>query len=456
MIYLVPDDTVITRWTKNRPLIWAIECEAERHWHNPNPPSILGPIVSPRHEREITAAMDELALLVSRRIDLVILRRKPDQAFIDYLKSYGLGQGTVYCIEAEDPRKDLSYLILNDKTVMRAISAKKNECGQTGFMFFGATSNGDDLVRRTGVDSVSASSGVTELVNDKCYSSSMDVPLNKVPSFVVHSSDDLVRCAKKMLGLAHKDGNGWILLKEPMGVSGRGIKIIKTEDELSLYTNYLKRRGLNDMNLVVEMYVDKRTDINYQFFVDDLGGIDYYSYKDAILSGQKHIGHYSTGKRDAWLDAMLSDASEKIGRDLSERGYYGVVGVDAIAAKSGQIFPLLEINARLNNSSFQWALDQVLASSYHLLTGQVILQISRKCEFERFRFEVLDKIKRDPNEDVIVMNWATIGRLTDFPATTRLMYAIISDSKHGCLKLQERFEHDVCSKIGCMQMRPNA
>lgn len=438
MLQFSPMAAPIHQWLGSDPIVWVVECEVERHWPRYNPANIVGPAIAPRTERQVIGAMEELALLLARPQDLVILRVAPDPDYLAYLQSYGFAHNAILVLRTEDPCQDICELIGHD-TALLAMLSQHLQHDRLRFFFYGATAAADRLVRETGIPSVSASHDVTCHVNDKCFSAHLTGLPHAVPSHIVHSPAQLQDRVLMLL----RTMSGKILLKDPMGVSGRGIRSIASETELAQYLQYLERRRIAHFTLLVEAFIEKQCDLNYQFFLHRSGRVDYYLYKEALVAGHRHLGHFTPASPDSRVETTCRYASEILGRALANEGYVGVVGVDGLVAQDGTIYPLLEINARLNNSSFQWVLDQVRQWGLSLLASQLAVTLQHRPSFAAFQEQILRALPTGTHDALLIMNWATMSRIQHFPVRTRLLYAVIAPTRDRCRALQQLFEQRV-------------
>ncbi|MBI2344262.1 MAG: ATP-grasp domain-containing protein [Deltaproteobacteria bacterium] len=392
----------------------------------------MGPSVAPRTERQVIAAMEELVLLLARPQDIVILRRAPDSQFLAYLQEYGLARCRMLIVQHDDPTLDICELICRDPPTLAALAAHPLR-NRLRFFFYGATIAADQLVQDTGIPNISASSDVTHRVNDKCFSSRLTGLPHTVPSLIANSPAALYDIATRLLQETH----GKVLLKDPMGVSGRGIRMCASTAELEHYLEYLQRRSINSCTMIVETFIEKRHDLNYQFFLHPSGRVSYYLYKEALVEGCKHLGHFTPAMPDAHIEATCRHAADVIGAALASARYTGLVGVDGLVAQNGTVYPLLEINARLNNSSFQWALDQARHHGLCLLSNQVMFTLQHRPTFSEFHDRVVKALPYRTDEGLMIMNWATVSRLREIPARSRLMYAVFASTRDRCLILQQ-------------------
>lgn len=430
------ENTPLNALCGSSPIIWVIEYEVERHWSAINPGDIMGPQLSPKGDRSVVASMEELALLTSRNQDYLMFRHAPDRSFLNYLQARGLGRGAILTVQQDNPQQDICQLILADSQLMQKLDEIRKHNPDVRFQFYGATSGADLLVRQTGIPSLSADSTVTARVNSKTYSSLLDFGFKRIPYGIARCRDEIRSIAESL--------NSEIILKDPMGVSGKGLKIIHNKSELDLYLKYLERRNLSPKELVIEKYIPKISDYNYQFFVSKSGVTTYYSYKEALLDGQKHLGHFTACPASHEIRSAFDSAAQEIGKKLYREGYFGWVGVDAVLAKDGTLFPLLEINARLNNSSFQWCLDQVGLMEKCLIVSQELVTLAASISFEVMEHELQSmKSKYRNGEDIMIVNWGAMSRLNSFPTKSRIPYAVMAGSHDRCLYLQELFKKAV-------------
>jgi hypothetical protein len=140
-------------------------------------------------------------------------------------------------------------------------------------------------------------------------------------------------------------------------VSGKGLLVVHDKRRLDqlwrLIDRSCERAGHDRVGLVVEEWLDRRLDLNYQFTVDRSGRVRFDVVKEAITADGVHLGHRfpADGYR-----ARLARVASVIGPRLAADGYSGVVGVDAMVDTAGRLYPIVEINARNNMSTYQAAL----------------------------------------------------------------------------------------------------
>lgn len=120
----------------------------------------------------------------------------------------------------------------------------------------------------------------------------------------------------------------------------------------------LNKKNNGKVSFILEKWINKVADINYKLLIDVNGNITYYGAKECIVKDGVHQGHLYPTYITRKLDKELRIIGEKICTQLYKDGYFGVVGIDAIYDQVGTLWPNLEINARLNMSSYQMRIQE--------------------------------------------------------------------------------------------------
>ncbi len=105
--------------------------------------------------------------------------------------------------------------------------------------------------------------------------------------------------------------------------------------------------------MLLESWIEKERDLNYQFLIDRRGNVTFTSVREALVYKGVHLGHKLPVNLTPVQEVELERAYKIIGKQLAESGYYGVVGVDAMIDTKGLLYPCVEINARFNMATYQ-------------------------------------------------------------------------------------------------------
>lgn len=109
---------------------------------------------------------------------------------------------------------------------------------------------------------------------------------------------------------------------------------------------------------MLEQWIDKICDLNYQILIDQSGGVEFLGVKESLVEQGVHQGHLMPSRLSEAQLGVIREAAVRIGEALYRDGYYGIAGMDAILDEDGTIWPNLEINARFNMSTYQLNIQQ--------------------------------------------------------------------------------------------------
>jgi hypothetical protein len=191
-------------------------------------------------------------------------------------------------------------------------------------------------------------------------------------------------------------------------VSGKGMLVCDSEKRAHQLMQLVRRRatrtGDDRIEVVVEVWLPKRFDMNYQITVTRTGSVTLDFVKQAVTDKGVHLGHRMPVALNVTHRIQLEEAAAAIGSALYRHGYWGVAGIDAVLGIDDVLYPVLEINARLNMSSYQGSVTerfqrpgQVGLARYHGL------RLSEQCPFERVQAALGDLLTVDAQGDLVVV-----------------------------------------------------
>ncbi|MFM7447981.1 MAG: hypothetical protein ACKO24_05220 [Leptolyngbyaceae cyanobacterium] len=176
---------------------------------------------------------------------------------------------------------------------------------------------------------------------------------------VVCSASDLQEIGYRLLQ------SSLFLIKDEFGVSGKGNLLIDSSQVLQRIVAYIAKqeREGKRTQFLLEPLLDKQTDFSCQFEIGATG-------KTQILSIQtmQNSGFAFSSIRTAELSfqefldrARYFDWVQAIASELYRVGYWGPVCLDSMILQSGQIVPLVEINARKSMGFINYSTDRFLS-----------------------------------------------------------------------------------------------
>lgn len=434
-----PEQSPLNLLVGSDPVLWSVTFDIERFWQSPNPSHVLGPSLLGASDAATVAAMEENVLCISRPQDLVLVRQRPDDALIEYLSSLGLGQGTVIEV-GNDPgtwSQSIAHLVLQDPILLGRVRNHVSASGHIRIMTYGTTRHEEALAAGLKIDLATSSAAVAEKVNSKAFSRSLNNEqiFNVIPGTVILHSDQFIPAFRDL----HGDRCRPVFVKDPMGVNGKGLKLLSNEGEAEILYGYFQRRGIESLCLVLETQLPKKTDLNSQVVVTKQGDVYPIGCKEAITDNGRHLGHITDKTQRQPFLSPITRAAQYLGQQLAAAGFYGVAGHDVIVTEDDSVYPNVEINARLNQSSFQWALDASDLDCKCFWFGHIDWPKKEITSFSN----ILKALKPDllftaeSCRGVMPINYATLRnfKCAPGPKIPRLYCAIFAENRSECMRI---------------------
>jgi hypothetical protein len=198
-----------------------------------------------------------------------------------------------------------------------------------------------------------------------------------------------------------------------------------------------RRAGDDRVGLVVEEWVAKRADLNYQFTVGRDSRVHVDFVKEALTEGGVHRGHRIPAGLGEGQAAELAEVARLLGGRLARDGYFGVVGVDAMLDPDGGLYPVVEINARHNMSTYQASVQEAfIGSGRTALIRGYPLRLGAPLPYGSLR-RAMAGLMFDParGTGLLINNYATVnaaaaqeGRAPGADFEGRLYGVVVADS----------------------------
>jgi hypothetical protein len=328
------------------PLVFVCNFEAEDHWARGHVglPALATAGLSP-----IVRSMEELGALLAGADDYLVLSRPLDPGYQAYLERLGFELPTVIVPECPAGSGTTTDAVLGSPDTLRRLA----ELGSAGALLapMGTTDAEQKLADGAGLPLTVPDAATFERVNSKIYSRRAveRLGLRPVPG-------DCCETVAEFASVLARAGLP-IVVKDAYGVSGRGLVVLdspaKAARMLAMVQRRARRTGDARLSVVVEAWLPKQKDLNYQVTIAWDGAIGLDFVKRAITSDGVHQGHHDPADLTRAQRAEIEAAAQAVGRYLRGDGFAGVAGVDAIIGADGTVYPVLEINARFNMSTYQ-------------------------------------------------------------------------------------------------------
>jgi carbamoylphosphate synthase large subunit len=321
--------------------------------------------------------------------------------------------------------------------------------GRTYLMPLGVSVDEERLAEAAGLPLAGPSAAVCKHVNGKIFSRELvdAFGLTAIPGSVCRTLEDL----EEALSVHLAQPGSRVVVKESLGVSGRGMVVLDDPRRGDQLLRMLTRRATADrrVDVVVERWIEKQADLNYQFIVGRSGKVGFETVKTALTENGVHRGHLFPAPLRPDQVGELRAAAEVIGKELAAAGYFGLVGVDAILGADGTLYPCLEINARFNMATYQNRIaEHLIRDARFALATTFDLQPARVHGFDELRAALGDLLlDRAEHSDrgprgVLVNNFATLNAalLADGKPYGRLYAVCVGDDERDVRRTRERAE----------------
>jgi carbamoylphosphate synthase large subunit len=410
------------------------------------------PRLAVKASRAIANRMDELALLLGGADDYVVLKTAPDEAYVSYLRELKIALPTVLTPRTQDPQRTVTEDALADPGL--AAELGQLTASQARLWPHGVSGPEEQLAELTGLALGTPTAAVCKKVNSKIYSRMVadEVGLRQPAGWPCRTMAEL--------SAATEQGRAWlaqgrtVVVKDAYGVSGKGVMVVRDERTLDHVHRMIARRaarsGRDDVALVVEEWVAKDIDLNYQFTVGRDGGVRFDFVKEALTENGVHQGHRMPAALTAKQLAELHAAAQLLGSRLASDRYFGVVGVDALVDPDGGLYPVIEINARNNMSTYQERLRSIfIGAEATALAMQYPMQLRRPMSFSALR-GLLDDLLFQPagKTGLLINNFATVNADAHRPDRShgasfdgRLYGIVIADSREQATAVDREVRH---------------
>ncbi|MDI5964577.1 ATP-grasp domain-containing protein [Streptomyces sp. SL13] len=351
--------------------------------------------------------MEEMGVLLADEGDVVVLKAAMDPDFAGYLGGLGVAAGRTLAAENSDPQRTVTEDALVSPLLLDALRELAD--GRTYLMPLGVSAAEEELSKATGLPLAGPSAATCKAVNGKVFSRLLvdRTGLRAVPGRICRTVGELRDALTAQLA-----EGGRAVVKESLGVSGRGMVRVEDERGAGRLLRLIERRGADaPANLVVESWIEHAADLNYQLVVSRGGGVRFETVKAAVLRDGVHQGHRFPVELSPTADRELREAADTIGRALHDEGYFGMVGVDAMLGRDDTLYPCLEINARFNMSTYQSRIaERFVPDGTHAIAATIALRPRRAHTFAEVADALGDLLfDGSGRPGVLVNNFATLN-----------------------------------------------
>ncbi|WP_093754306.1 ATP-grasp domain-containing protein [Streptomyces sp. DvalAA-19] len=436
------------------PLVLLGNFEVEEEWARDEPGL---PRVAFTAGSAVVHRMDAFTLLLAGKNDHVVLKAAPDPDHLGYLEELGLDLPRVHTVSGGDPGQTVTRDALADPALQEALRTLGPDAR---IVPHGTSVREEELSGLTGLPLGTPPAALCKAVNSKVYSRAVAeaTGLRQATGWSCGNLTELDAAfeeARFLLRVGRR-----VVVKDAFGVSGKGISVLDDERRLDTLRRMIDRRaarsGDDRVVLVVEEWVDKTADLNYQFTLGRDGSVHFDFVKEAITEDGVHKGHRFPARLTTLQLDAVRHAVEVLGRRLAADGYFGVVGVDAMTDPQGGLYPVVEINARHNMSTYQTRLqERFLGPGSHALARHYPVRLRTPLTFDRLRTLLGELLFTGSGSGLLVGNFATVNAAATEDGTPyegRLHGLLIGDSPRSL----ERTDEAITARLAALGQEDGA
>jgi acetyl-CoA carboxylase biotin carboxylase subunit len=244
------------------------------------------------------------------------------------------------CVGSE--RSKDSYLNMNS-VLSAAISTGCNAI-HPGYGFLSENSEFVEMVERCNIQFIGPTSKVIKMIGDK--SSAREIAKkNGVP--IVEGSDGILENASEGLKIAKKIGYP-VMIKATSGGGGRGISIVRSDDEfLSAFerTSLEALTSFGDPSLYIEKFIESPRHIEIQIMADHFGNVVHLFERDCSMQrrNQKMIEETPSPILNEILRRKIGAAAIKLAKAID---YHNAGTMEFLVDSKGNFY-FIEMNTRI-------------------------------------------------------------------------------------------------------------
>lgn len=298
---------------------------------------------------------DEILFPLVDKDGWFITKAPINEIYREYLNTLGFVFKNYSSCEYEDIKcLNIYESLLNDQKFKHYIASEEDDLY---FDTFSIINGEKEMCKEYGIFYDYPDFNIVKKVNSKIFSSQISslMGINDY-SKIIQSSDDFDKFSK----LYNQD----YLIKDPFGVSGKGIIRINNNSVRNSIYSFLRKQELNGkiVNFVLEPFFNKLIDFSCQIYISKEGAVEILSVSEMKNDEFSFSGICAPSEK---LLKMIDSSNyfktiESVGRQMNLEGYYGYACIDSMVLKDERIIPIVEINARKSMSNIKNALDRRL------------------------------------------------------------------------------------------------
>jgi hypothetical protein len=165
--------------------------------------------------------------------------------------------------------------------------------------------------------------------------------------------DEIIDTTRELLARFER-----VAIKDPYGASGRGILLVSSADRVQRLLARQNGGRVISEGCVVEGWYPVEVSHNSQWLVLPSGEVFPLGSSEQLLADQKYKGNFMPMPSRTREPEALREQQRRIAVHAHAAGYRGVLGIDSVLTRQGELFPVIELNGRFNLSTYALAVLQ--------------------------------------------------------------------------------------------------
>lgn len=394
---------------QNENIVWYFNINQEQRWND----SKVFPKVTDMDQLLLVKQQEQQQLFIAGPADEIILHHEPDQSFISYLQLNGISIPNI--------------IYKTEKSTLQQLEFKSPRLV--------AYINSEDIFLETkdsNISIVGTEPVLIKNINNKFYTRRLAAD----NGFVVTQGTFVSNILE--LEEAYKDllsqGFQRCVIKIPYGSSGKGLRVLDSRDEFNTFKKFIQRRS-NTFDLLIEGWYISSESINAQLWVGE-NKIKILSVtKQAIDDKGVYQGTCFTPNFEIGILEEYESEINRLGLLLQERGFNGICGVDSLIDASGNLFPIVEINARLTQVTYLLPVVQKLKQQYLFIYSQYLkLETESSLDFAQISEKIHVAVNPDQDNKILIYTFAKCT-IDNCSKTIYRVFVLFYGNNHNKVKL---------------------
>lgn len=186
---------------------------------------------------------------------------------------------------------------------------------------------------------------------------------------------------------------GAIIIKDVMGVSGKGVLVLENEKAVNrLSRHFQKQSSKKFFDFILEPYLHKTLDFSCQLTISNEGVINIQGLQK---NNNRGFTYMETEDLESNEVKMIEESGYyedvmNIAQEIKAKGYSGYICIDSMAVNDNSIVPLVEINPRMSMARFNLAMEKKLGH-FKCCFSYVNVSSEKVCHIDKLMDELSER-----------------------------------------------------------------